>query len=781
MSTTVVVYVLYAREDEKFISPLIAHLRSPMSGGWLRVWYRGMIAPGADRQSEMRRHLADSDLVLLLRSPNQLPSCELNAVRFRYRYGLVQVIPIDLKPTLHDDEFSALQSLPGNDRWINSPCNHKLWLEVATGISARCRSQAEGQPNRLALTGMLDRMSKHQGKCMTENDDLATLADDEISALVQCLLLANLPEVRSLWGTHLEALHRDSDAPSESPFRSLIRQVLVLIGDMRVGIQNGIEVLDSIRLAIEGLNRFGARSAQLPQPDEVIFADFIIGLAYFETFVHLTAVLTESILGQPDADLLGRAYQAACSPCFSEGLSNAFDLHAHILLELNRTFYDDSESLWGSIQSALSGLDTGLLRAIKSAVSLRATPGQEQLPSTIPHPYRHVMAAAQILHWHGWGGRGEVFARLERYQDNPLLRTLFARRSHAFNWYGRDDSNIGSALPFKDEWKLHFRHAASELTTYMVRCSAALLTHPVLLAGRSPNESYICRLWGDAVGPLRSGERDLLDIVKAIQQRRSPGRRLEFKAVYTEISADCIRSLVADPYAFPGTRVIAFRDLNCVFPGERNHHQSGVTASGVLEANSFDCYTCCTAFHQIADLRSGHARIREILAFATRIVRPGGVISIPDASLGTWLQICLLPMNLVDREGGWSLDHGFSPEGFVRFSEIASTTDGQFIPLDEYNRFKIPLPLLSLRHATSRVLEERGNPMYEFTPCVVIDLSARDILALERRWLDAPTREERAAIGNEFLLRRWPQAPTLIDDVKSYIENPRCDPGAGTR
>jgi hypothetical protein len=140
MPRLVNVFYSYAHRDERLRGELDKHL-SPLRRDRIAVWHDRQITPGSDFSNEIDRHLATSDIVLLLISPDFLASdycyCrEMKCAIQRHLIGRARVIPVIIRPCdWHSTPFSRLLALPKDGKPVTTwHRRDEAWLYVAKGV-----------------------------------------------------------------------------------------------------------------------------------------------------------------------------------------------------------------------------------------------------------------------------------------------------------------------------------------------------------------------------------------------------------------------------------------------------------------------------------------------------------------------------------------------------------------------------------------------------------------------------------------------------------------------
>jgi hypothetical protein len=138
---TIEVFISYSHKDEELRRELDMQLGVLRRQGLISAWHDRKILPGADWRCEIDTQLVDSQVILLLISPNFCDSdycrdVEVRQAIAREQEGKVQVIPIILRPANWKKEpFAHLQALPADAKPVTTWANRdEAWLNVAQGI-----------------------------------------------------------------------------------------------------------------------------------------------------------------------------------------------------------------------------------------------------------------------------------------------------------------------------------------------------------------------------------------------------------------------------------------------------------------------------------------------------------------------------------------------------------------------------------------------------------------------------------------------------------------------
>jgi hypothetical protein len=135
------VFVSYSHQDEIWRQRLGTSLRALESSGLIQCWHDRKIIPGDDWKGQIHSALKDSDIFILLVSPDFIASeycsdVEVCEAILRHKAGTARVIPVILRPAIWDHApFGSLQALPANAKPIFNWSNReKALLDVVNGI-----------------------------------------------------------------------------------------------------------------------------------------------------------------------------------------------------------------------------------------------------------------------------------------------------------------------------------------------------------------------------------------------------------------------------------------------------------------------------------------------------------------------------------------------------------------------------------------------------------------------------------------------------------------------
>ena len=101
---SIAIFCCYAHEDEELLNKLKVHLSPLQHQGLITVWYDRNISAGAVWQEEIKQHLSEAHIILLLISSDFMNSqycysVEMQHALERHKNGEATVIPIILRHT----------------------------------------------------------------------------------------------------------------------------------------------------------------------------------------------------------------------------------------------------------------------------------------------------------------------------------------------------------------------------------------------------------------------------------------------------------------------------------------------------------------------------------------------------------------------------------------------------------------------------------------------------------------------------------------------------------
>jgi hypothetical protein len=135
------VMLSYAHRDEKLRDELAKHMAALQRSAVIDIWYDRKIVPGDELDRDILQRLQNSDVVLLLISPDFMNSdyCYRREMRIalrRHAKGQACVIPIILRPVdWHGTPIGKLSALPKDGRPVTMwRRRDEALLDVAKGV-----------------------------------------------------------------------------------------------------------------------------------------------------------------------------------------------------------------------------------------------------------------------------------------------------------------------------------------------------------------------------------------------------------------------------------------------------------------------------------------------------------------------------------------------------------------------------------------------------------------------------------------------------------------------
>jgi len=151
------VILSYAHRDEKLRDELAKHLAALRRSAVIDIWYDRKIAPGDEFDRDILQQLQNSDLVLLLISPDFMNSdyCYLREMRIalrRHAKGQARVIPIILRPVdWHGTPIGKLSALPKDGKPVTTwRRRDEALLDVAKGVRRAAEQLRHHRSQRIA-------------------------------------------------------------------------------------------------------------------------------------------------------------------------------------------------------------------------------------------------------------------------------------------------------------------------------------------------------------------------------------------------------------------------------------------------------------------------------------------------------------------------------------------------------------------------------------------------------------------------------------------------------
>lgn len=128
---SVSVFFCYAHEDEALLNKLKTHLRPFQRQGLIDVWHDRDISAGTEWEREIKKHLNEARIILLLVSPDFMNSdycysVEMKRALERHDRKEALVIPVILRPIYWQSLLGKLQALPTDAKPVVDRSWHTL-------------------------------------------------------------------------------------------------------------------------------------------------------------------------------------------------------------------------------------------------------------------------------------------------------------------------------------------------------------------------------------------------------------------------------------------------------------------------------------------------------------------------------------------------------------------------------------------------------------------------------------------------------------------------------
>jgi TIR domain len=151
------VILSYAHHDEKLRDELAKHLAALRRSAVIDIWYDRKIVPGDELDRDILERLQNSDVVLLLISPDFMNSdyCYRREMRIalrRHARGQARVIPIILRPVdWHGTPIGKLSALPKDGRPVTTwRRRDEALLDVAKGVRRAAEELRQNRSQRIS-------------------------------------------------------------------------------------------------------------------------------------------------------------------------------------------------------------------------------------------------------------------------------------------------------------------------------------------------------------------------------------------------------------------------------------------------------------------------------------------------------------------------------------------------------------------------------------------------------------------------------------------------------
>lgn len=325
----------------------------------------------------------------------------------------------------------------------------------------------------------------------------------------------------------------------------------------------------------------------------LLFCEFLLGLVRFVAGVSLSSAFLESVFNTK-----------LMTPCFScksnywGWITSCSEKGIEILEQVGALgqYNKYPERFWGQVKQFYATFSSAK-ELSKHLVSMQYVPSGEGL---------NLISLAQVLHWNGFGGSGELLLSFERLQG---------LQCHALGYHQHRAEGVGYSTrltPFKEQLDRLKLHSNAVLLRLIEKIT-------------SENESALIKVIDFCSGPKCSA------IEEGCMRLYQSGVDLRLTAV--DVDGMCLESLVESQSSgeMPFLDSVYYIDMAGALPELSDKYQYISASLGL---------------HQLPD-----AQIIQALKYFVSIGSQGAVISIPDVGTGGYCQALMAPGNIVDREG----------------------------------------------------------------------------------------------------------------------------------
>lgn len=157
------VFLSYCRADSDRRARLDVHLAVLRRSGEITTWYDRLIEPGVEFDGEIRRHLEEAEIILLLVSPDFLASDYIHNVEMKRAFerqaeNSARVIPVILRECdWKATDLRKLNALPDSGKPVTSFSNEDTpFHQVTEGLRTVINSLKAGQSRLTSSAAMVD-------------------------------------------------------------------------------------------------------------------------------------------------------------------------------------------------------------------------------------------------------------------------------------------------------------------------------------------------------------------------------------------------------------------------------------------------------------------------------------------------------------------------------------------------------------------------------------------------------------------------------------------------
>ena len=127
------IFFCYAHEDEPLLNKLKSHLIPLQRQNLIDVWHDRDISAGTDWEQQIKSHLNEAQIILLLVSPDFMVSdycygIEMQRALERHDLGEARVIPVILRYVYWQGVLGKLQVLPTDGLHESSCCSDSAFV-----------------------------------------------------------------------------------------------------------------------------------------------------------------------------------------------------------------------------------------------------------------------------------------------------------------------------------------------------------------------------------------------------------------------------------------------------------------------------------------------------------------------------------------------------------------------------------------------------------------------------------------------------------------------------
>ena len=189
------VFCSYAHRDEHYLEVLKTWLVGLEREGLIEQWHDRMIPPGDEWEEAIAENLENSQLVLLLVTPDFMASQyiyekEIDRAIERHKRGEARVIPIIVRPAPWEGTaLDRLQALPKNARAITTWANRdQAWLNVLQGIQQAVEELLFESQDQEATTSPFVEADRRYDE-IKRGYEAGTLTDEEFDEQLKQLMV----------------------------------------------------------------------------------------------------------------------------------------------------------------------------------------------------------------------------------------------------------------------------------------------------------------------------------------------------------------------------------------------------------------------------------------------------------------------------------------------------------------------------------------------------------------------------------------------------------------